>query len=93
MTPHDPNFWPGFLLIGVPLIALTGGPYGWRFLVLLGALAGLAYAPLISLAVIVLCFLRWPLRVWRSRDHWPSRRPFSEAYGSFQLPQAGGAAT
>jgi hypothetical protein len=58
----DPNFWPAFLLLGVPLIVLTGGPFGWRFLVILGALVGLAYAPLISLAVIVLYLLRTPLR-------------------------------
>ena len=53
MAPDDPNFWPAFLILGVPLIILFGGAYGWRALVLLGALAGLAYAPLISIAVIV----------------------------------------
>jgi hypothetical protein len=53
MTPHDTaNFWIGFILLGVPLIALTGGPYGWRFLILLGALAGLASHPLITGAAI-----------------------------------------
>jgi hypothetical protein len=49
--PLDPAFWPIFILIGVPLIILTGGEYGWRFLVLLGALAGLAYAPLIACVI------------------------------------------
>jgi hypothetical protein len=46
MNPHDPAFWPAFFIVGVPLIVLTGGPYGWRFLTLLRALAALAYAPL-----------------------------------------------
>ena len=64
MTPHDPAFWPAFLLLGVSLIVLTGGPYGWRFLVLLGALAGLASHPLITGAVIGLYLLRWPLRLF-----------------------------
>ena len=63
MTPHDAaNFWPAFLILGVPLIILAGGPYGWSFLVLLGALAGLAYAPVISIAVFVLYLLWTPIR-------------------------------
>ena len=61
---HDPAFWPVFFILGVPLIALTGGPYGWRFLVLLGALAALTSHPLITGAVIVLYLLRWPLRIF-----------------------------
>jgi hypothetical protein len=63
MTPHDTaNFWIGFILLGVPLIALTAGPYGWRFLILLGSLAGLASHPLITGAAIGLYLLRTPLR-------------------------------
>jgi hypothetical protein len=63
MTPHDTaNFWPLFILVGVPVIVLTGGPYGWRFLILLGTLAALASHPLITGAVIVLYLLRTPLR-------------------------------
>ena len=50
MNPHDPAFSPAFFIVGVPLIVLTGGPYGWRFLTLLGALAALAYAPLLGIA-------------------------------------------
>lgn len=92
MTPADTaNFWPLFLILGVPIIILAGGPYGWRFLVLLAALAGLAYAPLISLAASRALFP--PLaaaRLWRSRDHWPSWWALGEAHGSFQLARAGG---
>jgi hypothetical protein len=59
MNPHDPNFWPAFLILGVPLIIMFGGPYGWRALVLLGALAGLAYAPMIAIPLFILWCLRW----------------------------------
>ncbi|TPV99338.1 MAG: hypothetical protein USCAAHI_01215 [Beijerinckiaceae bacterium] len=52
MNPQDQQFWIVFILIGVPIIILAGGPYGWRFLVLLGALAGLASHPLITGAVL-----------------------------------------
>jgi hypothetical protein len=63
MSPHDTaNFWPVFLLLGVPLIILTGGPFGWRALVLLGALAALASHPLVSFAIVGLCLIRAPLR-------------------------------
>ena len=60
MTPHDTaNYWPAFILLVVPLIILYGGPYGWRALVLLGALAGLASYPLITMLIVVAYSLRW----------------------------------
>ena len=62
MNSQDPNFWIAFALFGVPLIVAFGGPMGWRMLVLLGALAGLAYAPLISVMVLVLYVLWTPIR-------------------------------
>jgi hypothetical protein len=55
MTPQDvQHFWPAFIVFGVPLIILAGGPYGWRALVILGALAGIAYAPWIAGAACAL---------------------------------------
>jgi hypothetical protein len=43
MTPPlNPNFWPLFIILGIPLICLYGGDFGWRALVILAALAGLA---------------------------------------------------
>jgi hypothetical protein len=62
VSPHDTqNFWIAFVLLGVPLIALTGGPYGWRFLVLLAVLAGLGAHPLITLAAIGAYLIRTPV--------------------------------
>jgi hypothetical protein len=53
MTPQE--FWTVFILLS-PMIALMGGGY---FLVLLGVLAGLVYAPLIAIPLLVLWCLRW----------------------------------
>jgi hypothetical protein len=65
MTPQDAqNFWPIFLIVGVPGILLFGGPVAVRMLFLLGALAGFATHPLITCAVLVLYLARWPLRVF-----------------------------
>jgi hypothetical protein len=59
MTPQDAQtFWPMFLF-GIPIILLGGGPWGWRALVLLGAIAGLAYAPMITIPLAILWCLRW----------------------------------
>jgi hypothetical protein len=64
VNPNDTaNFWLVFLLIGVPIIIMAGGEIGWRALVLLGVIAGIAYAPLTACLIIGLYLLRWPLRL------------------------------
>jgi hypothetical protein len=56
MTPNDAReFWIVFVLLS-PLIALYGGA---AWLVLLGALAALVYAPMIAVPLLVLWCLRW----------------------------------
>jgi hypothetical protein len=55
-------FWVLVLFVGLPFVYLFGRPYGWRALVILAAVAGLALHPIIGIAIGVLYIFWVPIR-------------------------------
>lgn len=62
MTPHEWNNWVGFLIIGVPIIRVFGGPFGWAAMWILAFLALLFLHPLAGLIVGAVIVLWRPLK-------------------------------
>jgi hypothetical protein len=62
MTPTEWNTWGAFILLGVPLVTVFSGPFGWCAMWILAGVAMLALHPAFAITIGVVIVLRRPLR-------------------------------